>query len=68
MADYMRQEFVYKDGGTITLDWAFSKDTMTFDGVNTPLVDSKPILILAPGINNDSNEIYMLNFVRHATQ
>ena len=27
MPVYTREEFVYQDGGTVTLDWAFSNDT-----------------------------------------
>ena len=68
MPQYTRQEFIYKDGGTITLDWAFDKEIKKNKGVDTPLDDQKPIIIMAPGINNDSNEIYMLNFVRKATE
>lgn len=66
MPDYTRQEFIYKDGGTVTLDWAFANGAEN-DGLKTPLKDLKPIIIMAPGINNDSNEIYMLNFARNAT-
>ena len=66
MAKYTREEFVYKDGGTITLDWAYSCDSK-YDKLETPMNDEKPIIIISPGINNDSNEIYMLNFVRKCT-
>jgi predicted alpha/beta-fold hydrolase len=55
---------VYKDGGTITLDWAYATDS---NKTADPSKDQKPIIIMAPGINNDSNEIYMINFVRTAT-
>lgn len=66
MPNYTRQEFIYKDGGTITLDWAFARGSRD-KGLETPKNDGKPIIIMAPGINNDSNEIYMLNFARNAT-
>jgi len=27
MPQYTRKQFVYKDGGTITLDWAYATDS-----------------------------------------
>jgi hypothetical protein len=37
MANYTREEFVYNDGGTITLDWAFAIDSEDSKGVDSPL-------------------------------
>lgn len=68
MPQYTRKLFVYKDGGTITLDWAYATDSKDNKGAAEPSKDQKPIIIMAPGINNDSNEIYMINFVRNATE
>ena len=59
----VREEFVYKDGGTIHLDWTFSLDKngskVSNQELNSPIRDNKPIMILIPGFCNDSTEIYM---------
>ena len=47
----VREEFVYVDGGLIHLDWVHC--------CNSPSEDEKPILIMIPGFNNDSADIYM---------
>tara|TARA_B110000285_G_C15077374_1_gene591532 strand:+ start:474 stop:593 length:120 start_codon:yes stop_codon:yes gene_type:complete len=39
MAQYTRQEFIYKEGGTITLDWAFAKQIKENKGIKTPFSD-----------------------------
>lgn len=65
---YKRQVFWYKDGGCVTLDWAWSKsDDVIEAGFETPNKDCKPIIVIIPGVNNDSNEIYMENFVNLCT-
>jgi predicted alpha/beta-fold hydrolase len=53
--EYDRHEFVYSDGGSITLDWKWASD------VYIGRKDTKPIVILIPGSGNDSGEIYMQN-------
>ena len=49
----MRETFTYSDGGIISLDWAYNDQK-----------PEGPIMIVIPGINNDSSEIYMQNFCR----
>lgn len=58
-----RQEFKYEDGGTIHLDWKWAKGVADV-GLETPLGDDKPIMMLVPGQGNDSNDIYMQNQTR----
>ena len=62
-----REKFIYKDGGTIHLDWTWSKTCPEGLGLDTPSNDDVPILIIVPGFTNDSSDIYMQNMVIEAT-
>ena len=63
-----REKFVYQDGGTIHLDWSWSKSVSDQLGFETPYSDDIPILIIIPGFTNDSSDIYMQNMVNEAIE
>lgn len=63
---YEQEVFQYKDGGTIHLDWAWSSTRGPGTGFDTPLGDTAPILVLVPGVNNDSGELGIQSMVRRA--
>lgn len=54
---YDREMFVFKDQGTIALDWLDSRPTVK---------SNKPILCIIPGFTSNNNEIYILNLVIEA--
>lgn len=47
---YDREFFVFKDGGTIGLDWGFKRPPVN------DFTDNNPILVIVPGFTSDGND------------
>lgn len=50
-----QKTFNYQDGGTVHLDWVCCPES-------TPEEDELPILVIVPGFNNESHDMYMQVF------
>ena len=48
------------------LDWSFAGGNQ--NGLESPLVDNKPIMILIPGFNNDSRELYIQTLLKQCAE
>lgn len=57
VVEFVRELFVFKDGGTIALDWVEEIPTVE---------NRKPIIVISPGYNGGSKNTYCLSIIREA--